>query len=392
MGEIRKISMSVTAYEAAKHGDFSTMVALLQETPGQVRQVQPASGYTILHQAAWHGNQMACSFILGLGGTEMLTARNAKGETPIDVCHRKGHAVCASVLHAATLRPLPAPTAASLPTDAPILVVADVHGHLAKLIAALRSGAEFGATTAVLIGDFCDNGHEIAPLLDYLCDIRDNGGLFQGMQVRPILGNHDLACLLAAKPGVFHTPLDPAFSARWWQRWHGFWNYRSSTPEGYGLPASCSLDQFRDAFPRRHLDFLEDLPWFHQEDGYIFVHAGLATGVPVETQLTFLEAKDLSQPRLSNSGFETYKGMSLGYGMPDQLTHKGWAETNDPAWGQIVVTGHNKYATHSNVVLSNRLGLHSGVCEGGPLHCALLRRGAIDLSKPEGAPLAQFNV
>merc|ERR1712059_72013 len=93
--------------------------------------------------------------------------------------------------------------------------------------------------TAVLIGDFCDNGPEIPELLAFLCDVMSKDGKYGEIWLHPILGNHDLANLLAAKPGIFGSP--NAGSA-WWKKWQNFWNgWKSGTPGGYGVRAGGSL-------------------------------------------------------------------------------------------------------------------------------------------------------
>ena len=55
--------------------------------------------YTLLHQAAWHGNQQACDFILR-HHPDSLSALNCRGETPATVAYRRGHTACAAALKA----------------------------------------------------------------------------------------------------------------------------------------------------------------------------------------------------------------------------------------------------------------------------------------------------
>ena len=52
-----------------------------------------------------------------------------------------------------------------------LLVISDPHGHYDKVVDALEEGLRRGATTAVLIGDFVDNGPQIPDLLKFLCDV-----------------------------------------------------------------------------------------------------------------------------------------------------------------------------------------------------------------------------
>eukprot|EP01043_Picozoa_sp_COSAG02_P073863 COSAG02_NODE_14543_length_1261_cov_0.817556_1_plen_126_part_00 len=64
--------------------------------------------------------------------------------------------------------------------EPPILVISDPHGNLSLVREALERGVhEAGRMdlTVVLIGDYCDNGPELPALLDFLCDVHDNGGV-----------------------------------------------------------------------------------------------------------------------------------------------------------------------------------------------------------------------
>ena len=87
------------AYEAAKAGRFDEMIALVERDPEQARWVSTHKRYTVLHHAAWHGNQRACDFILQ-HHPDSLSALNCRGETPAAVAYRKGHSACAAALKA----------------------------------------------------------------------------------------------------------------------------------------------------------------------------------------------------------------------------------------------------------------------------------------------------
>lgn len=201
---------SHAAYQAAHDGNFTEMIQLLLKDPAKAQDVSPRSKYTLLHQAAWHGDLLACGFLLGLGGANCITARNGNGETPFDVATRRGKTICASRLKliesmksppqkrkaasvpaiSATAQPLtvPPPTHPTLPpasnaakAKTPILVISDPHGHLDAVKRALvEARKRVGPTIdspleVVLIGDFCDNGPHIKNLLNFLCEAQKNG-------------------------------------------------------------------------------------------------------------------------------------------------------------------------------------------------------------------------
>ena len=265
----------------------------------------------------------------------------------------------------------------------------DIHGHFDEMIGALDWFANTFPNhmytekddsvpviyTVVLLGDFVDNGNKIPDVLDWLQEAAGNDWVhpnYPRFQLQPILGNHDMACLLSLNSDVFHSKYT---KGQWWDRWTHFWNEDGSTPGAYSVSTQTT---FKEQFP--HADLLEHLPWYHKEDGYVFVHAGLKQGVHFSEQITYLDLKDLcvKEDEYQMYQYDIYK---TRYGMPDQLTNKGWENTNDPDWGCIVVTGHNKYLGRKNFISSHRLGLHSGSCEGHSLHCAILPRGATQMTQ-----------
>ncbi len=61
------------------------------------------------------------------------------------------------------------------------------------------------------------------------------------------------------------------------------------------------------------------------------------TGVPVEDQLRLLRKRSLAALDLEAcSSYKRAQGRGP-YGLPDHLTNKDWAKTNNPQWGRIVV-------------------------------------------------------
>lgn len=196
------------AYQAAHNGEFDEMIKLLLVDPASAQYISPDSKYTLLHQAAWHGDMLACGFLLGLGGVNKLNALNARGETPYNVAIRQGNLTCASRFESICSK-LPQRTAASVPATInptkpltlpvqkhpalppashvaaaaknPILVISDPHGHLNAVKRALvEAHKRIQPTIAsplevVLIGDFCDNGPHIKALLNFLCEAQKNG-------------------------------------------------------------------------------------------------------------------------------------------------------------------------------------------------------------------------
>lgn len=95
--------------DAAKRYDWSATLNLLRRDPGLVNVTRPggASLYAPLHQAA-HGGAPAevCEELVRLGSWRTL--RNARGERPVDVAERQGHAGLREILRPVLLRCVPA--------------------------------------------------------------------------------------------------------------------------------------------------------------------------------------------------------------------------------------------------------------------------------------------
>jgi 3',5'-cyclic AMP phosphodiesterase CpdA len=194
-----------------------------------------------------------------------------------------------------------------------IVAVADLHGHRMLLDAlVVELDRDLGGDyTLVPLGDYVDNGPQIPALLDRLIDLRAE----RGERFAPVLGNHDLACLLAM--GWDGGPPNRAWCQNWASR---YWNSGGETSRAYGAESAEALAR---KMPPAHRAFLQSLPWYLEADGYVFVHAGLRPG-PVAPQLEELARR---QPL-------------PGTHLHDQLRDKALAVVSDPSWGRVVVSGH----------------------------------------------------
>ena len=207
---------------------------------------------------------------------------------------------------------------------APIVAVADLHGHLTlfERIVAAADAALSPDYVLVALGDYVDNGPEIPALLDRLIALK----VERGARFVPIMGNHDLAC--ARTLGWRGDPPDDA----WWGQWRA----------NFGGGTTCAAYEAKNAqdlatrMPKEHQAFLQDLPWFHEIGQYVFVHAGLLETQPLGQQLEELAQKKLPrEPRHTNA----------------QLRDKGLATVSSREWGKVVVSAHTSRpapTSHSN--------------------------------------------
>ncbi|WOI55564.1 metallophosphoesterase family protein [Palleronia sp. LCG004] len=255
-----------------------------------------------------------------------------------------------------------------------IYAIGDIHGQSGELDRALSLVENDGGRDAriVFLGDYTDRGPDSRGVLDRLI-----GGLAEGRNWVCVKGNHDRMFERFLTDGLEND--DRIKSGLSWM------NKRLGGPStlgSYGLGgegaaflhqanggietlasyqvAGDLLDpqeliiRAREAVPQSHLQFLAQRPLWHVEDGYLFVHAGLRPGIPLEEQ----DEDDLLWIR------------------------EGWLEdTRDH--GKMVVHGHTALDAPENY--GNRINVDGGAGYGNPLVPVALDGGnAFTLSERRG--------
>jgi serine/threonine protein phosphatase 1 len=109
----------------------------------------------------------------------------------------------------------------------------------------------------------------------------------------------------------------------------------------WGVPSSAQPREWPGYLPRQHLILLRDLAMRHTAGGYIFVHAGIRPGIPLERQSRH-DLMWIREPFLSSKD----------------------------AFPGVVVHGHTPKP--EPVVKANRIGIDTGAVMGGALTCAVL--------------------
>jgi serine/threonine protein phosphatase 1 len=221
----------------------------------------------------------------------------------------------------------PAPT---LPEGQRVYAIGDIHGELGLLTALVeeieRDDAERGEaqTTIILLGDLVDRGPDSAGVITFARNLADR------RKVRILFGNHEEMFLQATENtdvmraflryGGMETllsyPLDTA-------AWHS-----ASISEAQGL--MCT------AVPQADFDYLRTFEDIIILGDYLFVHAGIAPDVPIESQ-SRVALRWMREPFLSHTGDH----------------------------GFIVVHGHT--ITEEADVRTNRIGVDTGAYQSGRL-------------------------
>jgi serine/threonine protein phosphatase 1 len=224
-----------------------------------------------------------------------------------------------------------------VPAGRRVYAVGDIHGR-ADLLVQMQRLIEQDAASAgdldlvlVYLGDYVDRGPMSNRVLDRLID-----SPLHGLRTIHLQGNHEAMMLdfVAGSP-----------STAW------LMNGGVETLASYGVeledgwPAGTVLVQLRTrlrrALPASHLRFLTGLSLVHIEGDYVFVHAGIRPGRPLELQ----DAYDLLWIR------EPF----LGKARDDDL---------------CIVHGHTIAGRPE--VLAHRIGIDTGAFFTGRLTCIVL--------------------
>lgn len=168
----------------------------------------------------------------------------------------------------------------AIPDGRRVYAIGDVHGRddlLERLLARIEAdhaSRRPAAATIVFLGDLIDRGPASRQVIERAMTYRPSG-----IATVFIAGNHeDVLCrILAGEHGLITD----------WLRFGGAECARSYGLDGERLrllePAKAA-DELRAAIPRSHQAFLESFCDTLSAGDYLFVHAGIRPGIPVEHQ------------------------------------------------------------------------------------------------------------
>lgn len=213
-----------------------------------------------------------------------------------------------------------------------IYAIGDIHGRVDLLldlyekIAAHRAASPVDHAVEIFLGDYVDRGPASKEVLDWLragesvCDRRVC-----------LKGNHEDMLLRALQ--------DPQFMPVWLH------NGGIATLRSFGVTLAADPEALRaatlDRLDPERLSFLESLSLGASLDDYVFVHAGLRPGVPLDAQ-TEEDLLWIREPFLSS----------------------------DADFGKCVVHGHTPVGAPD--ARANRINIDTGAVFGGALTCLIL--------------------
>ncbi len=163
-----------------------------------------------------------------------------------------------------------------------IYAIGDIHGRLDLLNAMLdRIRADLAARPhprplVVFLGDYVDRGPEVRGVIEALIAAKAGP-----LPARFILGNHDNYVLAYLEDPHWRDETEG------WLRENLGGNATLASygvPEAASKPATVARDAFAAGFPAQHLAFIEACELRFRIGGYLFVHAGIRPGVPLDAQ------------------------------------------------------------------------------------------------------------
>ncbi|OQX62666.1 MAG: metallophosphatase [Desulfococcus sp. 4484_241] len=194
-----------------------------------------------------------------------------------------------------------------------IFAIGDIHGCYKKLRSLMdRIPVDYNNDTLVFLGDYIDRGEQSYEVVDYLAALKKSHP-----EIVFLKGNHE---------ELFFNYLSGEDEVSF------LFNGGEQTLRGY-------ISEKGDiSIPKEHLDFFNSLQLYYETDDYIFVHAGLKDGVPLEEQ----KPEDLLWIR------------------------KSFIDS-DYDFGKLVIFGHTPYP--EVVIKDNKIGIDTGAVYGYKLTC-----------------------
>lgn len=174
----------------------------------------------------------------------------------------------------------PARSSFSIPAGQRVYAIGDIHGRddlFAELLGLIRAdNAARGSArvSLILLGDLVDRGPQSAEVVDRAIGLR---GEFD--ELRLLIGNHE-ECFLAALTGDVRR-------LRYFMRIGGeatvqsYWDGDASLVDATFEEVASQLPPM---VPQAHVDFLGGGEDVIAIGDYVFVHAGIRPGVPLERQ------------------------------------------------------------------------------------------------------------
>ena len=136
-----------------------------------------------------------------------------------------------------------------------LIAITDIHGEYEKLCSLLDEITPTFEDKIIFMGDYIDRGEKSKEVVDKVISMKDV------CDCEYLIGSHEYALL--------HSNSDEYYK-------YLFWNYGGdATARSYG--------SYENIF-KIHGDFFNSLKPYYLTDKYLFIHAGIRIGIPLEQQ------------------------------------------------------------------------------------------------------------
>ena len=173
--------------------------------------------------------------------------------------------------------------------------IGDIHGCYYTLLELMNKLPLESGDKIIFLGDYIDRGLHSKQVVQYVKEMADAG------QAIALLGNHEKMCI-----DTYNG------SGHWGQTWRNNGaeqtvdSYDARSPEDKIMPPMFDTerrDEWNANLPKvsnEHITWMESLPLTHEDEKYIYVHAGINPDYPmneqVEDDLLWIRNKFLNCP------------------------------------------------------------------------------------------------
>lgn len=234
-----------------------------------------------------------------------------------------------------------------IPSGQRVYAIGDIHGYPDALMrmeqaieADLQAGAP-GAVHIVYLGDYIDRGPDCRRVIDLLIEAAARG---DGVERHFIEGNHERYLIDFLEVGDIPSVYQ-------WLHWGGrqtLESYGAVLKEAVPLPSEieAAREKLLKSMSQDHRAFLNGLLLTREMGDYLFVHAGIDPLKPLDQQ-TARDLQNIRKPFLN------------------------W----EKPLAKKIVHGHTVEREPQN--LTHRIGIDTGLYQGGKLTCAVLEGAAV---------------
>jgi len=198
--------------------------------------------------------------------------------------------------------------------DRDLYAIGDIHGSLESLERLLdKINPDLTRDRLVFVGDYIDRGPRSKEVVDYIIRLKN---LAPPGQIICLKGNHEAMLLDFLEGGPAEMFIFNGGLATVEDYWRDDW-----------------VDRKGLALPPDHAQFYQDLEPYYETPDYIFVHAGLKPGVPLQEQVE-----------------------------DDLLWIRGEFITSQEDFGRRVIFGHTPFK--QPLLMPNKIGIDTGAVYG----------------------------